>query len=272
MNPGALNLPPSPVVMGIINMTPDSFYDGGSLPTVDEAVARGEQILRDGASLIDIGGESTRPGAAKVSVQEELDRVIPVIEILSKRVAIPISIDTSNPDVMQAAVKAGAKMINDVRALTKPGAAQMAAKLGVAVCLMHMQNDPETMQVAPHYDDVVSEVYQYLEQRIAACVAAGMDSKKIIIDPGFGFGKNLQHNLTLLRGLHLFKNLHHTILIGISNKSMIGQILDVGVEERVFGSVAAAIVAIGKGADIIRAHDVKATVDAIKVYTAIAAP
>jgi len=269
MEIGLLKLPPGPVVMGIINMTPDSFYDGGKLPTVEEAVARGEQILREGAAIIDIGGESTRPGAEKVSVQQELDRVIPVIEILSKRIAIPISIDTSNPEVMHAAVQAGAKIINDVRALTKPGAMLTAAKLRVPVCLMHMQNDPDTMQIRPSYHDVVSEVLQYLEQRIAACVAGGIDTKKIIIDPGFGFGKNLQHNLSLLRSLSLFKNLHHPLLVGISNKSMIGQILDVGVEQRVAGSVAAAVIAVSKGADIIRAHDVRATVDALKVFSAV---
>lgn len=272
MNLGVLNLPANPIVMGILNVTPDSFYDGGRLLSVEQAVARGEEMLRQGAALIDVGGESTRPGANKVPIQEELDRVIPVIEALAKRVSIPISIDTSNPEVMQAAVKAGAKMINDVRALTKPGALTMAAKLDVPICLMHMQSDPATMQLSPVYQDVVREVYTYLERRIAACVAEGINVNKIMIDPGFGFGKNLQHNLMLLRSLQVFKGLQRPILVGLSNKSMIGQILDVDLERRVHGSVAAAVIAIGKGADIIRAHDVQATVDAIKVITAIAAP
>jgi dihydropteroate synthase len=270
MKLGVLNLPTSPVVMGILNLTPDSFYDGGSYTIVDQAITRAEQILHEGAAIIDVGGESTRPGAAKVSVQEELDRVIPIISSISARFALPISIDTSNPEVMQEAVKAGAKMINDVRALTKPGAITMVAKLGVPVCIMHMQNDPVTMQLAPTYKDVVSEVYQYLEQRLAACVAGGVDSNKIIVDPGFGFGKNLQHNLKLLRSLEIFKGLQHPLLVGMSHKSMIGQILDVGVEHRIYGSVAAAVIAASKGADIVRVHDVQATVDAIKVFNAAA--
>lgn len=272
MNLGVINLPPSPMVMGILNLTPDSFSDGGSYPSIDDAVNRGEQMLREGAAIIDVGGESTRPGAPKVSVQEEIDRVIPVIEILSKRVAIPISIDTSNPEVMEAAVKSGAKIINDVRALSKPGALAMVAKLGVPVVLMHMQNEPDTMQIAPKYNDVVSEVFNFLKERIDACVTAGIDSKKIIIDPGFGFGKNLNHNVNLLNSLQLFKNLQHLILVGLSHKSMIGQILDAPVDQRVYGSLAAAVIAIAKGADIIRTHDVKATVDAIKVMRAIRAP
>lgn len=270
MNLGVINLPPGPVVMGILNITPDSFYDGGEYLTVDQAMVRAEQILREGAAIIDVGGESTRPGAAKVSVQEEIDRIIPVITALAQRVAVPISVDTSNPEVMLAAINAGARIINDVRALTKPGAISMVAKLGVPVCIMHMQNDPVTMQLSPTYQDVVTEVYQYLEQRVAACVAGGIESKKIIIDPGFGFGKNLQHNLSLLRSLEAFKSLQRPILVGISHKSMIGQILDVGVDHRVYGSVAAAIIAISKGADIVRAHDVQATVDAIKIYNAAA--
>lgn len=270
MNLGSFNLPPTPVVMGILNLTPDSLYDGGAFVSVEQAVVRGEHMLREGAAIIDVGAESTRPGAEKVSIQQELDRVIPVIEVLSKRVAIPISVDTSNPEVMAAAINAGAKMINDVRALTKPGALAMAAKLGVPVVLMHMQNDPVTMQVAPAYKDVVTEVYQYLERRIAACVEAGVDPKKIIIDPGFGFGKNLQHNLAMLRSLEIFRKLGKPLLVGISNKSMIGQILDVELDKRVYGSLAANVIAIGKGADIIRAHNVQATIDAIKVFKSVA--
>ncbi len=272
MNLGVLNLPTSPVVMGVLNLTPNSFYDGNAYTSIEAAVARGEEMLREGAALIDVVAESTRPGADKMSVQAELDCAIPVIELLAKRVAIPVSINTSNPEVMQAAVQAGAKIINDIRALTKPGAMNMVAKLGVPVCLMHMQNDPVTMQLTSSYQDVVSEVYQYLKHRIEACVAEGIDAKKIIIDPGFGFGKNLPHNLKLLRSLQVFKNLQHPILVGLSNKSMIGQILDVGVERRVYGSIAAAVFAVSKGADIIRAHDVQATVDAIKVAIVIAAP
>lgn len=262
MNLGTLNLPPSPIVMGILNVSPDS---------IEHSVARGEQILREGAAIIDVGVDSANLNQ-KLSVQEELDRVIHVIEILSNRVGIPISVSTSNPEVMLEAVKSGAKIINDVRSLTKPGALNMAIKLGVPVCLMHMRSDPVTMQLAANAQDVVTEVYQYLEGRITACVAEGLDAKKIIIDPGFGFGKNLQHNLTLLRGLQVFKNLHMPLLVGVSHKSMIGQILDATADQRVFGSVAAAIIAVGKGADIIRAHDVQATVDAIKVFATVAGP
>lgn len=270
MNLGLINLPPGPVVMGILNHTPDSFYDGGSYSSVEQAVVRGTQMLQEGAAIIDVGGESTRPGATKISTQDEIKRVVPLIKALAERLAIPISVDTSNPEVMLAAIEAGAKMVNDVRAATMPGAINMLAKLGVPLCIMHMQNQPATMQLKPTYTDVVSEVYQFLEQRLAACVAGGIDPKKIIIDPGFGFGKNLQHNLSLLRSLEVFKGLGHPLLIGISNKGMIGQILDVGLEQRIYGSVAAAVIAVSNGADIVRAHNVKATVDAIKVYKAVA--
>jgi dihydropteroate synthase len=193
-----------------------------------------------------------------------------VIEILSKRIAVPISINTSNPEVMQAAVIAGAKMLNDIRALSKVGALGMASKLKVPVCIMHMLNEPGTMQLKPQFDDIVTEVYQFLERRITSCVEAGIEANKIIIDPGFGFGKNLPQNLALLRSLDIFAKLHKPVLVGISNKSMIGQILDVTLEQRVYGNLAASVVAMAKGASIIRAHDVQATSDALKVFKAIA--
>lgn len=238
----------APLVMGVLNIAEDSF--------INQSVAHGEYIMRDGASIIDVGSNST------LSVQQELDRVIPVIEALAKRLGIPISVNTSNPDVMLAAVNAGAKMINDELSLTKPGALRMAAKLGVAVCLVHMQSTQS-------YNDVVKDVYGFLEQRIAACKAEGMDPSKLIIDPGFGLGKNLQQNLSLLTSLQIFKNLQSSLLIDLTNNSMIGQILNVPVEERIYGSIAVEVIAVSKGADIIRATEVKATVDALKIVRAI---
>lgn len=269
MNFGSFSLPSSPVVMGVLNLTPEAT-DGATYLSIEAAIARGEQMLTEGVALIGVGGESNRSGTEKISLQQELDRVIPVIEVLSKRVSVPISIDTSTPEIMEAAINAGAKIINDARALTKPGAQAMAAKLGVTVCLMHMQNDPVTMQIAPSTHDIVSEVFQYLDRRIKACIAEGVDPHKIIIDPGFGFGKNLQNNLSILRSLEIFTKLQKPLLVGMSNKSMIGQILDVGIDQRVYGSLAAAVIAAGKGANIIRAHNVQATVDAIKVFTTVA--
>ncbi len=267
---GVLKLPVTPFVMGVLNVIPDPTTAGGQFPDVDQLVAAGESMLMDGAACIDVVGLSNLVDV-KISIQEEIDRVIPVIELLSKRVAIPVSINTSNPEVMEAAVNAGASIVNDIRALTKPGAISTVAKLGVYVCLMHMYNDPTTMHLTPGQKDLVVEVYQYFEQRIAACEAGGIDRKKIIVDPGFGYGKNLPQNLNLLRSLPIFKKLNCPLLIGMANKSMIGQILDVPPEQRIFGSIAAVVIAISHGADIIRTHDVKAMVDAIKVLKAIIA-
>jgi len=252
---GLLSLPAGPLVMGSLSISADAL--------INQSVAHGEYMMRDGASILGVGYDYLSAAeTSKPSVQKELDRVIPVIEALAKRIAIPISVCTSNPDVMLAAVNAGAKMVNDILALTKPGAASMVAKLGVPVCLMHNQQN----QI---YNDIVKDVYEYLEQRIIKCKSEGINQKNIIIDPGFGFGKNLQHNLNLLKNLQIFKNLNCYLLVGLSNKSMIGQILDEPVEQRLYGSIAAEVIAVSKGADIILAHQVKATVDAINVVKAI---
>jgi len=255
-------------VMGILNVTPDSFSDGGSFNRFDDAVKQATQMAADGAAIIDIGGESTRPGAATVSIDEELHRVIPVIEALVKEIDVPISIDTSKPEVMTAAVEAGAGMINDVNGLQAPGALEQAAVLNVPLCLMHMQGEPRTMQQAPTYDDVVEEVYAFLEQRIEACTAAGVARENIIVDPGFGFGKTLAHNLELLNRLARFRDLGVPVLAGISRKSMIGKITERDVGERLAGSLAAATLATWLGASIIRVHDVKETVDAVAIAMA----
>ena len=255
-------------VMGILNVTPDSFSDGGSFNRFDDAVKQATQMAADGAAIIDIGGESTRPDAATVSIDEELHRVIPVIEALVKEIDVPISIDTSKPEVMTAAVEAGAGMINDVNGLQAPGALEQAAVLNVPLCLMHMQGEPRTMQQAPTYDDVVEEVYAFLEQRIEACTAAGVARENIIVDPGFGFGKTLAHNLELLNRLARFRDLGVPVLAGISRKSMIGKITERDVGERLAGSLAAATLATWLGASIIRVHDVKETVDAVAIAMA----
>jgi dihydropteroate synthase len=259
--------------MGILNVTPDSFSDGGCYVHVRDAVEQGLRLASEGADVIDVGGESTRPGAAPVSVTEEIDRVVPVIEALSKVVSVPISVDTSKPEVMRAAVAAGARMINDVRALRRPGALEAAATLGVPVCLMHMQGEPATMQCNTHYGtDVVGEVMAFLAQRLAACKAAGLDEQKLMIDPGFGFGKELPHNLSLLAGLDRLKTLNRPILVGVSRKSMLGQILGQRpAAGRQTASVAAALWAAVHGAAMIRVHDVAPTVDALRVWQAVAA-
>ena len=256
-------------VMGILNSTPDSFSDGGRFVHLSDALRQVESMLTAGAGIIDIGGESTRPGAEAVGVQQELDRVIPVIEAVAQRFEVPISIDTSKPEVMRAAVAAGAGLINDVMALQLPGAVEAAVQLGVPVCLMHMQGEPRTMQSAPTYIDVVGEVIDFLHQRAAACRAAGMAMQQIIVDPGFGFGKRLDHNLTLLQQLPRIHSLGYPVLVGMSRKSMIGQILGHNVAERLSGSLALATMAAWLGANIIRVHDVQQTVDVVKVVMAL---
>jgi len=258
------------VVMGILNTTPDSFSDGGCFIQLDAALSQARQMVADGAAIIDIGGESTRPGAQAVTVEEELQRVIPLIELLAKELPIPISIDTSKPEVMSAAVAAGAGMVNDVCALQELGALQTVAELKVPVCLMHMQGKPRSMQKNPVYADVVSDVAEFLHQRVAACVAAGIEKSQIVLDPGFGFGKSVQHNLSLLKHLQKLMSLGLPLLVGMSRKSMIGAVLnDAPVAERLHGSVTAAVLAVMQGAKIIRVHDVKATVEALSLCRAV---
>ncbi len=258
-----------PRVMGILNVTPDSFSDGGDFLSIDGAMARAHKMVAEGAAIIDVGGESTRPGAPAVPETEELDRVIPVIERLAADLPVPISIDTSKPAVMRAAIAAGAGMVNDVMALQAPGALAAAAELGVPVCLMHMQGEPRTMQRHPHYRDVVPEVKAFLAQRIDCCISAGIPAGRLLIDPGFGFGKTLEHNLALLRDLQKIAELGPPLLVGLSRKSMIGALLDEPVGRRLYGSLAAAVLAAGRGARIVRAHDVKPTVDALAVVAAL---
>ena len=261
-----------PQVMGIVNVTPDSFSDGGAHDTTDAAVAHALMLVEEGADLLDIGGESTRPGADDVSLEEELRRVVPVIERLAAQVAVPISIDTSKPEVMRAAVQAGAGMINDVHALRRDGALEVAASLGVPVVLMHMQGEPWSMQVAPDYDDVVGDVHRFLAERIFAAEMAGIAKKRIVIDPGFGFGKDTAHNLQLLVQLERFVELGVPVLAGLSRKRSIGELTGRSAPtERVSGSVAAHLIAAQHGAAIVRVHDVAATVDALKVWNAVAA-
>jgi dihydropteroate synthase len=261
-----------PRVVGILNVTPDSFSDGGSHATVESAVAHGLRMAGEGADMLDIGGESTRPGAAEVSIAEELDRVIPVIEQLAARTGLPLAIDTSKPEVMRAAVAAGAGMINDVHALRREGALDAAAELGVPVCLMHMLGEPRSMQEAPHYDDVVGEVHRFLTDRLFACELAGMDKRKVMVDPGFGFGKTLEHNLALLRALERFADLGSGVYVGLSRKSMIGTLTGrTDPAGRAAGSAAAALIAVQRGARLVRVHDVAMTVDALAVWQAVKA-
>lgn len=257
-----------PQVMGILNVTPDSFSDGGKHQQLKQAVAAAAQMLQDGATILDVGGESTRPGAAEVSLEQELERVIPVISALRSRFDCAISIDTSKAAVMSAAVQAGADIINDVRALQEDGALATAAALQVPVCLMHMQGAPRTMQQAPDYQDVVQQVLAFLRQRALDCQQAGIAATQIILDPGFGFGKNLTHNYQLLAAMDKFVQSGYPVLAGMSRKSMIGQLLDVPVTERLAGSLACATLAAYAGAQIIRVHDVKATVQAVRVAAA----
>ncbi|WP_407944070.1 dihydropteroate synthase [Marinobacter mangrovi] len=258
-----------PQVMGVVNVTPDSFSDGGRFNQLDTALAQAEKLVREGAAFIDIGGESTRPGAATVSVDEELDRVCPVVEAISQRLDVAISVDTSTPQVITESARLGAGLVNDIRALTKDGAMQAAADAGIPVCLMHMQGEPGTMQQAPHYDNVVAEVSRFLMDRVAVAREAGIPAERIILDPGYGFGKNLEHNLVLLEALDQMHALGYPLLVGMSRKTMLGQITGRDVADRLPASLAVATIAAMKGAAIIRVHDVRETVDAVKVVSAL---
>lgn len=258
-----------PVVMGVINVTPDSFSDGGIYFDTTAAIRRADEMVEEGASIIDVGGESTRPGSAPVSVQEELDRVIPVLETLARRLPIPISIDSSKPEVMREALQVGVGMVNDVRALLEPGAVEIVSGSDVPVCLMHMQGRPRTMQEKPEYNDVLREIKGFFKDRMRVCEEAGIGRDRIIIDPGFGFGKTLNQNLLLLKGLSEFRTLDAPLLVGISRKSMIGAILDLSTDQRLYGSLAAAVIAVWQGARIVRTHDIKATVQALRVCNAV---
>ena len=257
-----------PAVMGVLNVTPDSFSDGGHYLQLADALRRAEVMVEEGAALIDVGGESTRPGAPPVSVQEELDRVLPVVERLAREMPVPISVDTSKPEIIREAARAGAGLINDVRALRLPGALEATVASGLPVCLMHMQGEPGTMQQQPAYADVVAEVLAFLTERVCVCESAGIAHERILVDPGFGFGKTLDHNLALLRHLDRFTDLAAGILVGVSRKSMIGALLNAPVGERLSGSLAAAVIAFWQGANIIRTHDVRETVQALCVCAA----
>jgi dihydropteroate synthase len=261
-----------PNVMGILNVTPDSFSDGGVLSNTDKAVKHALKLLDEGADILDIGGESTRPNATPVALQEELDRVIPVIEkLVALGIGIPVSIDTYKPQVMQAALSAGATIVNDVRALQEDGALSVLANHDAGVCLMHMQGIPQTMQVNPSYTDVVDDVTHFLVTRATACVDAGIQKDRIMLDPGFGFGKTREHNITLVKELQQLATLDYPLLVGLSRKSVLGQVTGNDVDARLYASIAAAVVSAIKGAKIVRVHDVKATVEAMKVVTAILA-
>jgi len=258
----------APRVMGILNVTPDSFSDGGRYNSVAAAVERAQRMVEEGAAIIDVGGESTRPGSPPVPLHEELERVVPVVEALAKAIDVPISVDTTKPEVMRAAVAAGAGLINDIMALQAPGALEAAAELQVPVCLMHMQGVPRTMQERPEYRDVVAEVRQFLLDRVEACRQAGLGDDKLLLDPGFGFGKTVGHNYRLLRELAVFASDGYPLLVGMSRKSMLGQVLNLPVDQRLHGSIAAAVIAVWNGAAIVRVHDVRATVEAITVVQA----
>lgn len=256
-------------VMGILNVTPDSFSDGGRFTTADAALVRARTMVEDGASFIDVGGESTRPGAAPVSTQEELDRVCPVVEAIARELDAVISVDTSNPVVMAEVVSLGAGLINDVRALQREGAPEVAAKAGVPVCIMHIQGEPDTMQDNPRYHNVRRDVSSFLTERMRVVEKAGVRPENIILDPGFGFGKTVEHNIQLLATLEQLHLLGHPLLIGVSRKSMLGAITGRDVNERLPASLAAATISAMKGASILRVHDVRETVDAVKVVTAV---
>ncbi|WP_274371270.1 dihydropteroate synthase [Morganella morganii] len=258
----------TPQVMGILNVTPDSFSDGGTHNTPAKALEHARKMIAEGATIIDIGGESTRPGAAEVSPEQEAERVIPVVAAIARESDVWISVDTSKALVIREAANAGAHILNDIRSFSEPGALQAAAQSGLPVCVMHMQGEPRTMQQAPHYQNVVREVYTYLEAQVARCLAVGIEKNHIILDPGFGFGKTLAHNYQLLDKLDLFHHLGLPVLAGMSRKSMIGQLMDIPPDERVAGSVACAVIAAMKGVQIIRVHDVKETVQAMKVVEA----
>ncbi|MBW3531456.1 dihydropteroate synthase [Shewanella sp. NKUCC06_TVS] len=258
----------SPIVMGILNVTPDSFSDGGQYSSYELACQHADDMVAQGAGMIDIGGESTRPGAAEVSLADELTRVIPLVKYVAAHHDVWISVDTSKPEVMRQAVAAGAHLINDVRALMEPGALEAAAELQVPICLMHMQGEPQSMQFAPTYHNVIEEVSAFLTERIEACLRAGIPRELLILDPGFGFGKSLEHNYELLAKLDCFAQFDLPILIGLSRKSMIGNLLAKPTSERLAGSLACAMIAAQKGAHIIRVHDVTETVDMLKVLQA----
>lgn len=260
-----------PQVMGILNVTPDSFSDGGRFRQRDAALRHAAAMVAAGASLIDVGGESTRPGALQVSSDEELQRVAPVVEAIAAELDVIISVDTSCPQVMRESARLGAGLINDVRSLRREGALQAAAQSGLPVCLMHMQGEPETMQKNPHYDDLLAEVQAFFAERMAACAAAGIAAERIILDPGFGFAKNLQHNLSLFKHLQVLHGFARPLLVGVSRKSMIGQTLGREVDQRLAGGLALAALALVKGARILRVHDVAETVDVVRMLAAVEA-
>ena len=261
----------APLVMGVLNVTPDSFSDGGRFLQPTQAIAHAQALVAEGASIVDVGGESTRPGAQSVLLEEELRRIIPVVERLSAMLPVPVSVDTRKPDVMRRAIAAGASMINDVAALSSPGAIEAVAGTDVAVCLVHMQGDPRTMQNEPRYGDVVGEVRDFLRARVAACIDAGIERRRLVVDPGFGFGKTLEHNLELLRGLPSIAEDGLPVLAGLSRKRMIGALTGRGEGERLAGSLALAVIAAMNGARLLRAHDVRETVDALRIVAAAGA-
>ncbi len=254
-----------PRIMGIVNVTPDSFSDGGKFFSADAALQHALKLVEDGADILDIGGESTRPGSEVVPLQQEIDRIAPVIEVIRAEIDVPISIDTMKAEVMRAAVNAGAGLINDVNALRSENALQTAAELDVPICLMHMQGTPQTMQSEPHYDDVVTEVEHFLLERVEECEKAGIKAEKIMLDPGFGFGKRARHNLRLMKHLSRLTALPYPVLVGVSRKSIIGDMLKVSVDERLAGSLSLASIAVWQGAKLIRTHDVKETAQAVKL-------
>lgn len=257
-----------PLIVGIVNVTPDSFSDGGHFASVQEAIDQGQLLAQAGAGILDIGGESTRPGAARVSVEAEKRRVLPVIEALARE-GLVVSVDTRKPEVMQAALAAGAVMVNDVMALRAPGALAAVAATEAAVCLMHMQGEPQTMQQAPHYVDVVGEVSQFLRERVDACIQAGILPSRIVIDPGFGFGKSLAHNLVLLKNLARLAAAEVPVMVGMSRKSMLGALTGRGVEEREYAGITAHLLAVARGARLLRVHNVAAMRDALAVLNAV---
>jgi dihydropteroate synthase len=259
----------SPVVMGVLNVTPDSFSDGGRFIEPGSALDQARRLIAEGAAIVDIGGESTRPGAAPPALAEELDRVVPVIEALRRESPVFISVDTSKPEIMRAAVAAGADIINDVRAFAVPGALEAASACGAGLCLMHMLGEPRTMQAAPHYENVVEDVSAFLAARMRACREAGVDVARLTIDPGFGFGKNVTHNLGLLKHLAELEALGVPIVVGLSRKSLLAKLTGRDVNQRLAGSVALATIAVLNGARIVRAHDVAATLDAVRVAAAV---
>lgn len=259
----------SPKIMGILNFTPDSFSDSGKFFTLDKALFQVEKMLNDGAEIIDIGGESTRPNAEIITLEEELNRVVPLVDAVRQRFDCLISVDSSKAEVFRQSAQAGADILNDIRALQEPNALDTAAELGLPVCLMHMQGTPQTMQQNPDYDDIVEEVGDFLNQRIFACLTAGIPKEHIILDVGFGFGKTVQHNYQLLKHLNVFAQSGYPVLAGLSRKSMIGAVLDKPVEQRVIGSVAGALLAVQNGAQIVRVHDVAETADALKIWNAM---